>query len=70
MLFFCALVGLNYHIAFFTFLIQPTIYSTLKTWSLGPVHDPVSRGSEFNGFAGKRGFRFQCSGFSFFVLLS
>jgi hypothetical protein len=28
------------------------IYSASKTWSLGPVHDPVSRGSEFNGFAG------------------
>ncbi|MGD8432714.1 MAG: hypothetical protein PVI73_01220 [Syntrophobacterales bacterium] len=26
--------------------------------------------SEYNGFAGKGGFRFQCSGFSFFVLLS
>jgi hypothetical protein len=28
------------------------IYSASKTWSLGPVHDPVSRGSEYNGSAG------------------
>jgi hypothetical protein len=31
------------------------IYSTSKTWSLEPVHDPALRGSEFNGFAGKEG---------------
>jgi hypothetical protein len=37
------------------------VYSTSKTWSLEPVHDPALRGSEFNGFAG--------TGESFFGLL-
>jgi hypothetical protein len=34
------------------------LYSSLKTLSLGSVHDPALRGSEFNGFAGVGANRF------------
>ena len=36
-----------------TFLILGpiVIYSICKTWSSGPVEDPVHRGSEFSGYA-------------------
>jgi len=38
------------------------IYSTSKTWSCGPVHDPALRGSVLNGFAGIGGELFWSTG--------
>ena len=55
------IVSLNHR---FSLMLQfaYTLYSTSKTWSLGPAHDPAWRGSDFNGFASTGGELFWSAG--------
>jgi hypothetical protein len=46
------------------------LFKVPATWSSVPAQDSALLGAGIDGFAGKGGFRFQCSGFSFCVSFS